>query len=99
MGASRRSIMKIFFLEGFSIGLLGVIIGDLGGVILCQLLDRYQFIKLPTDVYNLDTLPVSMRVEDIVMISVVALVITVLAALYPAWSASRIDPAESLRYG
>lgn len=99
MGASSRSVMKIFFLEGFSIGLLGVIIGDIGGVILCQLLDRYQFIKLPTDVYNLDTLPVSMRIEDIALISVAALVITVLAALYPAWSASRIDPAESLRYG
>ncbi len=99
MGASSRSIMKIFFLEGFSIGLLGIIIGDFGGVILCEILDRYHFIKLPTDVYNLDTLPVSMRLEDIALISAASLVITVMAALYPAWSASKIDPAESLRYG
>ncbi len=99
MGASSRSIMKIFFLEGFSIGLLGVILGDFGGVILCEILDRYHFIKLPTDVYNLDTLPVSMRLEDIALISAASLVITVMAALYPAWSASKIDPAESLRYG
>jgi len=99
MGASSRSVMKIFFLEGFTIGALGIIIGDIGGVILCEILDRYHFIKLPTDVYNLDTLPVSMRIEDIALISLAALVITVLAALYPAWSASRIDPAESLRYG
>jgi len=91
--------MKIFFLEGFSIGLIGVILGDFGGVILCEILDRYHFIKLPTDVYNLDTLPVSMRIEDIALISVASLVITVMAALYPAWSASKIDPAESLRYG
>lgn len=98
MGASSWSIMKIFFLEGLTIGLLGTAIGVAGGVLLCQLLDRYQFIKLPSDVYNLDTLPVSMSWIDVGTVSVVAIVITVLAALYPAWSASRVDPAESLRY-
>ncbi len=98
LGASRKSVMKIFFLEGLIIGVIGIILGDIGGVILCELLDRYEFIKLPGDVYNIDTLPVSMKISDIVMISATALVVTILAALYPAWSASKVDPAESLRY-
>ncbi len=98
MGAARLSIMKIFFYEGLTIGLVGTVLGVFGGVVLCELLDRYQFIKLPSDVYNLETLPVSMQLTDVAIVSAVALVITVLAALYPAWSASRVDPAESLRY-
>jgi len=98
MGASRGAVMRIFFYEGLTIGLLGTALGVAGGVILCALLERYEFIKLPSDVYNLETLPVSMQIADVVAVSAVALVVTVIAALYPAWSASRIDPAESLRY-
>jgi lipoprotein-releasing system permease protein len=98
MGASQRSIMKIFFYEGFTIGLIGTLLGVVGGMVLCELLDRYQFIKLPSDVYNLETLPVSMNLADIATVSLVAMVITVLAALYPAWNAGRVDPSESLRY-
>jgi len=98
MGASRGSIMKIFFLEGLTIGGAGIAMGMVGGVALCQLLKSYQFIKLPQDVYNLDKLPVSMEAGDVAMVCAAALAVTVLAALYPAWSASRVDPAEAIRY-
>ena len=98
MGASRRSIMKIFFLEGFTIGALGTALGVAGGVALCEVLKRYEFVKIPSDVYNLERLPVAMRWEDVALVCAAALVITVFAALYPAWSASRVDPAEALRY-
>ncbi len=98
LGASRGAVMKIFFLEGLIIGFTGTALGVAGGVLLCEILKKYQFIKLPSDVYNMETLPVSMNFPDVVVVSLVAMFITVLAALYPAWSASKIDPAESLRY-
>ncbi len=98
MGASSRSIMRIFFLEGCIIGFSGTAIGVVGGIVMCELLKKYQFIKLPESVYNLDRLPVSMHASDIVMVSVAALVLTILATIYPSWSASRQDPAESLQY-
>ncbi len=98
MGASPKSIMRIFFLEGMIIGCSGTALGVAGGVALGQLLKRYQFIKLPEDVYNLTTLPVLMQFSDVAIVSALALLVTVLATIYPAWSASRLDPAETLRY-
>jgi len=98
MGASKRSVMLIFFLEGLIIGLAGTLLGDIGGVVLCELLDKYHFIRLPQDVYNLETLPVKMQMSDILVVSSAALFITILATIYPSWSASRLDPAEALRY-
>lgn len=98
MGASKNSVMKIFFLEGLIIGLAGTILGDIGGVFLCEILDKYHFIRLPQDVYNLETLPVKMQVSDIFTVSAAALLITIAATMYPSWSASKLDPAESLRY-
>lgn len=98
MGATRRSVRRIFIIEGVVIGFTGTMLGDIGGILMCQLLDEYHFITLPAGVYNLETLPVLMKFSDIAFISISALVITTLATLYPSWSASRLDPAESLRY-
>ena len=98
MGATRKSIMTIFLLEGTIIGFAGTAMGVIGGVLLCNLLKKYQFIQIPQDVYNLDHLPVMMIPSDVIMVSLVAIVVTILATLYPAWSASRLDPAEALRY-
>ncbi|MBI3815913.1 MAG: FtsX-like permease family protein [Nitrospinae bacterium] len=98
MGATERSIMKIFMMEGLIIGVAGTIIGCIGGYALCELLDTYHFIKLPSDVYQLDTLPVKMNSLDFLYISLSAIVISFLATLYPSWNASRLDPVEALRY-
>jgi lipoprotein-releasing system permease protein len=98
IGATDRSIMKIFMMEGLIIGIAGTIIGCLGGYILCELLDRYHFIKLPSDIYQLDTLPVKMNPLDFLYISLSAIIISFLATIYPSWNASRLDPAEALRY-
>jgi lipoprotein-releasing system permease protein len=98
MGATASSIMKIFMFEGVIIGTVGTIIGLAGGVCLCQILAKYKFIKLPSDVYYINSLPVLMKGGDILLIVASALVISLLATLYPAWQASRLDPAEALRY-
>ena len=98
MGATRRSIMKIFMIEGAVIGLVGTLLGLLGGYTLCTLLATYKFIELPSDVYYISTLPVQMDPLDVALIALAAIVITLAASVYPAWQASRFDPAEAIRY-
>lgn len=98
MGATRRSIMKIFMIEGVIIGLVGTLLGLLGGYTLCKLLATYQFIELPRDVYYISTLPVRMDPLDVTLIALAAMIISLVATVYPAWQASRLDPVEAIRY-
>jgi lipoprotein-releasing system permease protein len=97
MGATSASIMRIFIYEGLIIGLVGTFLGVLGGLGLCAILSRYQFIKLP-DVYPISTLPVLVLPSDVILIALSATVITLVATLYPSWQAAKIDPAVALRY-
>jgi lipoprotein-releasing system permease protein len=98
MGATSKGIMKIFIYEGLVIGLAGTVLGVIGGLALCEVLSRYQFIKLPSDVYPITTLPVKVLPMDVTLIAVSAALITLLATIYPSWQASKIDPAVALRY-
>jgi lipoprotein-releasing system permease protein len=85
-------------LEGIIIGLVGTIIGIIGGYLVCHLLDTYHFIKLPSDVYYLDTLPVKMEALDFLYVALAAITISFLATFYPSWNAARLDPVEAIRY-
>lgn len=98
MGATRQSIMRIFMLEGLIIGTVGTILGLLLGFGLCALLKRYEFIKLPSDVYYISTLPVKLMGLDVMLIAGAALLISFIATLYPSWQAARMDPVEAIRY-
>ncbi len=97
MGATSTNIMRIFIYEGLVIGLTGTILGVIGGLAICELMSRYQFIKLP-DVYPMTTLPVDVLPLDVALIAFSAVLITFLATLYPSWQAARVEPAEALRY-
>jgi len=99
MGATNRSIRRIFVFKGMVIGILGTIMGVILGFLLCILLETYPFIELPGDIYYITTLPVELKVLDVLMIAGAALVICFFATLYPARQASRLDPVEAIRYG
>mgnify|MGYP000014573875 CR=1 FL=1 len=98
MGARTKSIMKIFIYQGLIIGTCGTIMGISLGLLLCAILDRYPFIKLPSDIYYISTLPVKVQGWDIVLIAICAILISLLATIYPSLYASRLDPVEAIRY-
>jgi lipoprotein-releasing system permease protein len=99
MGATARSIGRIFVIKGLMIGLVGTVLGTSAGLVLCTLLERYSFIHLPADVYYISTLPVNMKTSDVLLIALCALIICFAATLYPARQAAGIDPVEAIRHG
>jgi lipoprotein-releasing system permease protein len=78
--------------------MVGTSLGILSGLTLCQVLKQYQFIKIPKDIYYLDTLPVQLQMMDLFSIILAALAITIIASIYPSWQAARLDPVEAIRY-
>jgi lipoprotein-releasing system permease protein len=106
LGASPRSIMKIFMVQGSLIGLIGTLIGVVGGVALALNIDVVvPFIEqafgvrfLSKEVYYISDLPSDLQIRDVVTIGSVSLVLGLIATLYPSYRASRVNPAEALRY-
>ena len=96
MGATSRSIMKIFFFQGLVIAFSGTILGVAGGLGLCDLLARYKFIELPSNVYPMSTLPIKVLPMDVTIVAISAIVITLAATIYPSWKASQVHPGEVL---
>ena len=98
IGATNLSIKKIFIFNGFFIGFLGTSLGAALGFILCYLLKRYEFIKLPRDIYYIDRLPINVNIQDSVTIIIAAIAISLVSTLYPAHQAAKLEPVEALRY-
>jgi lipoprotein-releasing system permease protein len=106
LGASPRSIMGMFVVQGSIIGVVGTLLGAVGGVALALNVETvvagieqlFHVKFLSPDVYYISDLPSDMQWSDVVRISLVALVLSLTATLYPAWRASRTQPAEALRY-
>ena len=96
MGATSRSIMKIFFFQGLVIASSGTILGVAGGLGLCELLSRYKFIELPSNVYPMNTLPIKVLPMDVTIVAISAIIITLAATIYPSWKASQVHPGEVL---
>ncbi|MBU0664502.1 MAG: lipoprotein-releasing ABC transporter permease subunit [Proteobacteria bacterium] len=96
MGATSRSIMKIFFFQGLVIAFSGTILGVTGGLGLCELLSRYKFIELPSNVYPMSTLPIKVLPMDVTIVAIAAIIITLAATIYPSWKASQVHPGEVL---
>lgn len=99
IGATGRSIQKLFVYQGMFIGMIGTGAGVLIGTSLCYLQLKYALVTLPGDVYYITALPVDLKVIDVLLVAGSALLICFLATLYPARQASQLDPVEAIRYG
>jgi lipoprotein-releasing system permease protein len=98
MGASRGAITRIFMLQGTVIGAMGTLTGSVLGWALCRVLDHYKLIRVPVDVYQISYVPFTLLPLDAATVIVGAVLICFLATIHPARGASRLDPAEALRY-
>jgi lipoprotein-releasing system permease protein len=98
MGASAGAIRRIFALQGLIIAGVGTLTGAVLGVVLAWSLDRWRLVSLPADVYFIPYVPFRVRPLDVAAVVAVTFAVSFLAALYPAWRASQLDPSEALRY-
>ncbi|WP_005876523.1 lipoprotein-releasing ABC transporter permease subunit [Oxalobacter paraformigenes] len=106
LGASPRSIMKIFMIQGALAGIFGTLIGLGFGMLVAVNIDvivpfierLFGFQFLPKDIYLISSLPSDLRLTDVLVIGGASIVLSFLATLYPSWSAAKVNPAEALRY-
>ncbi len=98
MGMTDRQVLRTFVLQGLSIGAIGTALGVLFGLGLAWALDRFELITIPPDIYFIDRLPISVNPRDVVLIVCVSLLISLLATIYPALQASRLQPVEAIRH-
>lgn len=98
MGLTANGIMRIFIFQGVVIGLIGTLAGGTLGGVLAYLLDRYEFITLPGDVYFIDRLPVDLNPLDVGLIVLASVFISFLATIYPARRAAQLAPVEAIRH-
>jgi lipoprotein-releasing system permease protein len=106
LGLTPRGVMQVFMVQGSLIGIIGTVLGVVGGLLLTINLESilglieaaFNVTLLPSDVYYITGLPYDLQAMDVVVIALVALTMSFLATLYPAWRAARTDPAEALRY-
>jgi lipoprotein-releasing system permease protein len=98
MGATSLSVLKIFVIYGIVVGFVGSTVGVSLSVLLCWIQFHYRLIPLPGDIYFIDTLPVIIRGIDVFGVYFTANVIAWLTTIYPAYKASKMLPAESIRY-
>ena len=98
MGASARMIRRIFVLQGAAIGLAGTAAGAAAGYVICTIMDRYQLLRLPVDVYQVTYVPFIIEPLDVGLVLLAANAVCLFVTLHPSRHAARIEPAEALRY-
>ena len=98
MGANRESIRRIFLIKGCVIGVVGTLLGVFLGLAICLLIQKYRFIELPKDVFLISTVPVRIYLSNFLLVGFASLFVCLLASIYPARQAAKLDPVEIIRY-
>jgi len=106
LGAAPGSVLQIFVVQGVLIGLVGTLIGVVFGIVTALNIDvivpaiesAFHIKFLSKDVYMIPELPSDLQAGDVVAVALMGLGLSFIATIYPSWSASRVNPAEALRY-
>lgn len=98
MGMTDATVLRVFMLQGVWIGVIGTTAGTLLGSFLCWLLDTYEIIQIPPEVYFVDRLPVALHGGDVVLIYLASVTVAFVATIYPALQASRLEPVDAIRH-
>jgi lipoprotein-releasing system permease protein len=101
MGATSRSVMYIFMLQGLIIGFIGTAIGAIAGVVISWVMNRYQLLRVPGmgEVYQISYVPFTLRPFELTIVIIAAVLICFMATIYPSRQAAKLKPVEALRYG
>jgi lipoprotein-releasing system permease protein len=98
LGATRRSILRIFMVEGVLVGTVGTVLGSLLGLLVCYIQIRFQVFPLDPTVYIIPAIPVEVRWMDFLVVSGASMLLSILASLYPASRAARLTPVQAIRW-
>ncbi|HEU4558578.1 MAG TPA: ABC transporter permease [Longimicrobium sp.] len=98
MGLTSGRVLRIFMIQGLVIGLVGSLVGGGGGLVLNYVIDRYQLIRIPGEIYFVSHLPVRSDPWDVVTIMLATVLISFVATIYPAMQAARLTPVEAIRH-
>ena len=106
MGATRGAVMRVFLITGATIGIAGTLVGLILGLVLAmnletmrEVLNRLLHANLfPAELYFLSRLPSEVDAREVILVVTMTLTLSLLASIYPAWRAARLDPVEALRY-
>lgn len=98
LGATSSDMIRIFAFDGLTLGLMGSLAGLLLGALICWVLQHTTLLELPKEIYYVDRIPVVMNIWDTLRVVLVGIGLSFLSALYPAWTAGRLDPVKALRY-
>ena len=98
MGVTNGGVLNVFILQGLWIGIIGATVGTLLGSGLCWVLDTYEIIRIPPDVYFVDRLPVALKAFDVILIYLATVAVAFAATIYPARQAAGLEPVEAIRH-